>query len=513
LFARAMRAGRARTRRPTVGVVLLGALALALGAACSDSAEPSARAPSPGAEPARADEIAPAARFDFDVEASALCGGLDRPRCPEGQRCRSDDDCVGACSYAHTCVDAPSCKRHLGGDTCGAGEVGEPGASHESCCRSLPVRGFTAPAHPGKTVYLDKYEITAGRVRAFLEAMIARHHGRPDVRRWIGEAPPLVWDDAWSAFLPSDFDGATVHVARRLLGDVRGLPDTTPVPDHDQDQKTGIDFQFNGQPFVYLHGGNCSTHVGSYGFPTWFYPADVLAKMGPTFPPRADGELPAGAVVPASEHLDVKAMNCITNALLAAFCHWDGGQLATSEVLDYATGSPPDLGDDGGCGAQTAERPPESLRATSGGRCADLAKINATFDAGGQLPKPNSPLNANHYAYPFFADDVTHDKAWEIAAPGRGSLAAGGAPVDMVRLAPGDEPWMDLAGNLNEAVLTTTGGVFTGRFGLKYRGIGYGTARSRLNTRPDWPGEGGLRRIERPEAKAAFTGGRCMRFR
>jgi hypothetical protein len=205
-------------------------------------------------------------------------------------------------------------------------------------------------------------------------------------------------------------------------------------------------------------------------------------------------------------------MNCITNALLAAFCHWDGGQLATSEVLDFVTGSPPDLGDDGGCGTQTAERPPKGPAAMTGGRCADLAKINATFDAGGQLPKPNSPLNANNYDYPFFAADVTYDKAWEIAAPGRGSLAAGGEPVDTVRIDPADEPWMDLAGNLSEAVLTTADGAFTGRFGLKYRGIGYGSARSDLNVKRDWPGEGGLRRIERPEAKAAFTGGRCMRF-
>jgi hypothetical protein len=29
----------------------------------------------------------------------------------------------------------------------------------------------------------------------------------------------------------------------------------------------------------------------------------------------------------------------------------------------------------------------------------------------------------------------------------------------------------------------------------------------------DWEGEGGIRRIERPEAKAAFAGGRCMRFK
>lgn len=62
-------------------------------------------------------------------------------------------------------IDIPSCKPHLGGDTCGLGEVGQAGAQHESCCRTLAVADYLDPAHPGKTVYLDKYEITTGRVR------------------------------------------------------------------------------------------------------------------------------------------------------------------------------------------------------------------------------------------------------------------------------------------------------------------------------------------------------------
>lgn len=443
------------------------------------------------------------------------CGGPNAPKCLDGKKCLVDGDCKTACSYLKTCIDTPSCKYHLGGDTCGEGEVGGSGTKHESCCRSLPVTGYSDPAHPGKTVYLDKYEITAGRVRAFVDAIAAMNAGQPNVRDWVVENTPAIWDKGWNKFLPSDVDGATVHVDRRLLGDVRGLHDSQPIPDADQDQKTGIDFQFNGQLFVYIHGNNCSTHSPSaYGFPTWFYPADVLAKMGPEFPPRAEGKNFSGALVPASEHLDVKAMNCIPNALLAAFCHWDGGQLATNDVLDFVTDSPPELGNNAGCGTQIgSENPPKSAAAMSGGRCAPLARINATFDAGGVLPKPNSPLNVNNYEYPFFAADVAHDKAWEIAAPGRGSNAAGGEPVDMVRLKEADEPWMDLAGNLNEVVLTMKGGSFTGKFGLKYRGIGYGSARSELNFKPDFKGEGGMRRIERPEAKAAFAGGRCMRFK
>jgi hypothetical protein len=80
-----------------------------------------------------------------------------------------------------------------------------------------------------------------------------------------------------------------------------------------------------------------------------------------------------------------------------------------------------------------------------------------------------------------------------------------------VRINAADEPWMDLNGNLSEAVLDVTGAAFTGTFGLKYRGIGYGSARSDLNITLI-KGENVLR-VQRPEAKAAYIGGRCMRFR
>jgi hypothetical protein len=185
---------------------------------------------------------------------------------------------------------------------------------------------------------------------------------------------------------------------RKLLGDPRGTwPGAPPVPAADEPRKTGTDFQFNVSFFIYLHANNCGTHSPSaYGFPTFFYPADILAKMGPAYIARADGNDFAGTLVPAAEHLEVKSMNCITNAMLQAFCHWDGGQLATDAVLDYVTASPADLGSKAGCGTQIAEDPPTTDASMKGGRCADLAMINATYDAGGALPTPNHPRNVNN---------------------------------------------------------------------------------------------------------------------
>jgi hypothetical protein len=70
---------------------------------------------------------------------------------------------------------------------------------------------------------------------------------------------------------------------------------------------------------------------------------------------------------------------------------------------------------------------------------------------------------------------------------------------------------MDLAGNLSEAALDTNNGKFHGSFSLKLRGIGYGSSRSDLNVK-EVLGEN-MRRVQRPEAKAAYIGGRCMRFK
>ncbi|MBX3261308.1 MAG: hypothetical protein KF782_16605 [Labilithrix sp.] len=486
--------------------------------ACGDDCAGSSGGTSGGPGASAANGVVDGTETDVD------CGGGDAPKCGEGKRCLVDGDCEVACNYAKRCVSAPSCKPHLGGDTCGLGEVEESGARHESCCRSLVVPGYSDPARPGKTVYLDKYEITAGRVRAFVEQLAAENAGNPDVKRWIAEHRPELWDSAWDDFLPTDYETGSAVINRRLLGDPRledygyqGPPGPGVIlpPPTDEVRRFGVNYQFNDEIYVDLHGNNCGTYPNTYGFPTYWYPPDILARSGQL--PRADGVGYRGQPIPAKELLDVKSMNCITNAMLAAFCAWDGGQLATDEVLDYVTTTPRSLGNLSGCGVQIDDHGAllgNDLRNTvqSGGACAPVSLVNATFDAGDELPVPNSPLNVHNYHYPD-TGNVTHDKSWQISAPGRASLAdaANGEQVDAVRMRPEDEPWMDLHGNLNEAALEVSDGTFTGRFALKYRGIGYGSSRSDLNM-TTIRGED-VFRIQRPEAKAAYSGGRCMRFK
>jgi hypothetical protein len=187
-----------------------------------------------------------------------------------------------------------------------------------------------------------------------------------------------------------------------------------------------------------------------------------------------------GNLLVAKDELDKKSMTAIPNVLLVAFCHWDGGQLATDEVLDFVTDSPASLGNAQGCGQAPSNR------------CASLASVNATSDSG-----TSTPLN---YNYPYYDNGgggtETSEGVNRLSAPGR-------LPVDQVKIAPNDEPWMDLHGNLQESVYDVTGATFTGKFGLKYRGIGYNSARALTNPTV----------LTYPEYRTGYAGGRCMRFK
>jgi hypothetical protein len=326
--------------------------------------------------------------------------------------------------------DAPSCKVHFGGDTCGSGEVGEAGAKHESCCRSLEVPGYVDPAQPGKKVYLDKYEVTAGRVRAFVDA-VTKQYGRPDLEAWVTAHPPAIWNASWTQFLASDTDAASIALPNQPAGTTGNV---------------GTSYAFGSALYVYVHGHNCYQGAGSYGFPTYYYPPDVMTNQ--------NGGLARAAT---KAELDVKAMTCIPNAVLAAFCAWDGGQLATESVLDAVT-------------AQGTRLAP-----------LDPSKVNVSAD---------SASTSQVYYYPSFGPNVTHEGVSRIAAPGR--VGADVVSID------GGEPWMDLRGNLNEVALSANGG-----FSLLYQGIGYSSARALANPQA----------LRLPEYKAGYSGGRCMRFR
>jgi hypothetical protein len=448
--------------------------------------------------------------FKNGTETDVDCGGgapTNAARCAVGQKCTAHADCVTAgCirdgAKANTCAEAPSCASNNGGQTCGAGEVGSVGPTHESCCRSLPVPApFEDRLHPGKKVYLDKYEITAGRMREFITQMSEQYGGEPKIKTWLLAHKPPFWNDGaddtknWTRWLPEG--RSTVVTLPRYNTFLPPAPNNIPVDG--PTGNVGTDWILGPAGwYFYTHGHNCD---GGYGYPTYWYPENEWDT-------RHGGDSTKRM---SRQELDVRSLNCAPPALLAAFCAWDGGQLATVSVLQSVTGityanraRPTCTVGTEGCGTDgwfygALGRFGVLTEGAKAGWCANqpgcatamtcpgndgCAQANYGNDAGQLLWGPRVP----YYHRPGAADDP----AARIASPGR-------MTGDVLRIEPADEPWMDMRGNLQELSLDDrTAGVYA------FGGVHYDSIGRR--------GKGATQQIQ-PELKIAQAGGRCMRFR
>ncbi len=217
-------------------------------------------------------------------ESDIDCGNATTgaPKCPVGKKCRTRADCkTGGCGADFLCTDTPSCAQRAGGLTCGATETaagGDAGVAdagnpqHESCC---------AEAALPSGAMLDKYVITAGRMRTMISALEADVHG------FISAAPPPDWNPAWTERLPSI--------------------------------RADVDFQLG--PWNYSEG--CHLRYG--GART--YDTDTTFTYG-------NGTIDRSVLTRAV--LDEKALNCVPLPLAAALCAFDGKKLASAAVLDEA---------------------------------------------------------------------------------------------------------------------------------------------------------------------------------
>ena len=467
------------------------------------------------------------------TETDLDCGGTGAgmKKCPETKKCLVDGDCFGACSYKKLCVDQPSCKNQNGADTCGYGEIGinapthlGPGgtilAGHESCCRNLEVVNYTDPVMPaGKTkVFVDKYEITAGRMRAFLEAIgggvdALGNAKAPNVKAYITANPPSRWNPGWTNVLPADNTASTAGYAVKFasVGSeklypgqddyvanhptqgtwwIRGTGPTDTARQIAGQQgsyqvQTGLFFQLTtttmfpeyyanpavwtgpgeGEGYAVNHALNCSNAPGAYGWSTyWFDDATNTTYNG-------------GRKAFPKATLDQKSMTCAPNALFAAFCAWDGGQLVTAEVMDNISGntvSP--IYDNGACsgGCQTGKM--------AVGRSMCNANTLNTFPDGGQGCY-------NVYYYPGTPNN--YDDSSKIAPGGR-------VLGDVMSKTAADEPWMDMIGNLQEVVLKNGETV---RFDYRGYGVEWSSITHHHNQQTT------------PRNKAGSFGARCMRFK
>jgi hypothetical protein len=419
------------------------------------------------------------------------CGGAQSPPCDWGQGCLFDRDCgpTGKCGADKKCLIGPSCNVVHGGTTCGTGEFGEAGKKHETCCKSLLVEGFTDSKNPGKLVYVDKYEITAGRMRAFLDTLAAdpANDKRPDVKAWVTAHTPSRWNKDWTDFMAEGWEEGSLNFT---VGTSLNYPDEAqmaanpPNPTSFQiipgtyPLETGLfnqlgsphffpEFQQTTEPKDYAatHNLNCVNNNGSFGFSTFWFDAATQQN--------ASGSLPKAY---SKDEMDEKALNCTPFGLFAAFCAWDGGQLLTDEAFDFIAGGTWPTNP-----AEATATPPPRLTGSN----TSCGPDGTSLITGGDSTVTCEAV----YAFPDPAKGGDFDASWRVAPPGR-------VATDTVAINAGDEPWHDLKGNLNEGVLRKDG-----QFTFRGYGIGWSSIQAHRTQETT------------PRMKAGSFGARCMRFR
>ena len=161
-------------------------------------------------------------------ETDVDCGGTGDPTlhgCPPTDSCIADTDCTSdGCDYTKHCAIHRSCAgtksgQRYGADTCGAGGAGGIGvAAWESCCSTIDVTVTEGTPAVKNTVHLDKYKVTAGRMRQFLESVNGNVRSFVQTARTAGQIPVMpviasnpakttVLPPAWDKYLPTSMAG------------------------------------------------------------------------------------------------------------------------------------------------------------------------------------------------------------------------------------------------------------------------------------------------------------------
>ena len=310
------------------------------------------------AEPSGTDGVKNGDEGDVD------CGGTTTgaTRCVSGRTCNVNADCSSdGCDYAKKCAVGRSCTGHLGGDTCGSGEVGAAGAAHESCCVALPL---------ASGVKVDKYKATAGRVRAMVERLNGNVRGWYQANKASLSPAAVAQIDPQVAQLPAGLTGD--------LGIYEQLGSYIYLPDKPSTQQ--------------------GCFVAGNGTHTYWMPDAInqfYADSAQGFP---------------QDVLDTKPINCIPMPLAAAFCAWDGGRLLTfAENKEmYGTGIYP-----WGAAPQAGGYGP------IGGVYVVVGPADKSAAAACPTCNVNAANWANNYQYPAQNAAKPFDYSFYISAPGR----------------------------------------------------------------------------------------------
>ena len=334
-----------------------------------------------------------------------------------GAGCNKDDERKSkVCAIGHKCVLAPSCRGSKNGatpgiDTCGKAEPGD-----ESCCTSL-----TLPKTTTRT--LDKFEITSGRIRAFISSL-----PNGNLRKFA-----------------KDF--AAAHPSSELGKMVTQYPGYIDVlPDHAAPDAVGTQLPLwlgaFPQDAINRYDG-CFVSPGGFGAATYWQDPSVLKKYDIGYNDPPDGTRKYSAAV-----LDTKPANCMPPVLYASFCAWDGGELAQPsdyyEVWGHETTTfgPNEFGESGGKFTRpwaTILKPGEfNWRNGHGIGCPIKGYPGCDPNATDDNPPPI------FFSFPKGGNPADDDSP-EIGAPGRFQK-----DVTAVK-SPDGAGWFDIGGNMLEA--------------------------------------------------------------
>ena len=351
--------------------------------------------------------------FKNGTETDIDCGGgapTNANRCVDDKACTADADCSSVfCSAALKCVAGRSCKGAIGAATsgivtCGKRETGDATKVHESCCRSLPLPVST-------TVRLDKYEVTSGRFRQFIETV------GPNLRQWatdeIANGTPTgtrLANDVpanMRAVLPAS---ATVGQPLNLVMQIGATVMDSRTPSMSQG----------------CYQDATSVTAGTYGANTYYWDHAVLkAHFGNTIAARRY----------TKAQYDEKPMNCGAYWMYAAFCAWDGGRMPTPAEVDEAYGAAVYP-----WGTATFTFP------VSPGGGAYQYEATANY----YNSRNNATFPGLFYHFPDYGN--AYDMSGYIAAPGRFILDKTAA------ISANGESWMDLGANVMELVKSPASG-------------------------------------------------------
>ena len=402
------------------------------------------------------------------TETDVDCGGAAAgTRCLAGKVCVADSDCNtrGCSTITKTCAWGRSCTLHHGHDTCGVGDetfTAQAGATftslrkdHHDCCESAVVDPNGVP-NSGDEFRLDKYQVTAGRMRRFIEATGG------NVRKWVQDARGNLNGESFkdpgaAAQLPATFD----QYLPQSLNGTESAPTSEPVPGHTKERTTSIvsvaahlgGYRYTNEPGG-AAGYGCSIRNDGFGSRTYRLATDELVIGG-----ERQHAL-------TQSRLDQKSLTCVDYYLLAAFCAWDGGRLETKteHATAWGTGTYP-WGNDGG--TQGFSGAIEDVRFNgNGGNTLDvlsdrtpaspgnfnrlfLERVNVAWNYGNYIGQDyrrfleGRPNNGQSYAGESEESYGTYDQSYAVAPPGRYPSGAG--------------PWghMDLLGNVIEITAET----------------------------------------------------------